>query len=434
MLLADHLERGGERARAGAWYLGAASRALAASELDAAIDRAERGASCVGEGELLGALRLVQAEARFWKGDHPEAERLALVSAALLPSGGNDWLRAAFVLAESGARLHKKDALVALAHDLVGRDGAADGPTQLVMIRCAATLRLHEGHSALAEALIARLGVPADAVVAGELNRAQAMLDERDGRYGDALEHIRLAADAYEQSGNLRGICQLRFSSGSLLSAVGLFAEAERELRGAAELAAELGLAALHASAENNLGLCLTYQDRLDDAIALHERAKKVFAASGDARTLSFAHGGLTMAHLRRGALDAALVESLAQIAIAPTSPSQAVGLAIHTQVRLARGELPEALEASARARALLGSAEAAEGFELMVLVARAEALHASGGEDEARAELAEALRRMRTSASGIVDADLRAAFLEKMPEPRRIAELARLWKIDPSR
>src|SRR5205814_8851435 len=55
-VLAEHFERGRERARAATWYRRAAEQALAGNDIDAAIARAERGVACGAAGIELGLL------------------------------------------------------------------------------------------------------------------------------------------------------------------------------------------------------------------------------------------------------------------------------------------------------------------------------------------------------------------------------------------
>ncbi|MBX3274556.1 MAG: hypothetical protein KF729_30100 [Sandaracinaceae bacterium] len=59
---------------------------------------------------------------------------------------------------------------------------------------------------------------------------------------------------------------------------------------------------------------------------------------------------------------------------------------------------------------------------------ARAEALHASGHEDEARAAIAEAAQRLRERALKIHDEGIRDTFLTRVPEDARTLALADVW------
>ena len=92
--LAEHFRRGGEPARSVRWYRRAAEQALEANELAAAIEQAERGVSCGAVADDLGHLRLIEAEANVWRGEHAVAEERGLRALGLLPEGSPAWFRA----------------------------------------------------------------------------------------------------------------------------------------------------------------------------------------------------------------------------------------------------------------------------------------------------------------------------------------------------
>jgi hypothetical protein len=62
------------------------------------------------------------------------------------------------------------------------------------------------------------------------------------------------------------------------------------------------------------------------------------------------------------------------------------------------------------------------------VRLARAEALHAAGALDAARAAIADARARLVAIADTISDPAYRTSFLEGVPENARTLELARAW------
>ncbi len=98
LVLAEHLERSGERQRAIVWYLWAAEQALEGNDLASVLVRAERGIECGAQGVVLGELYLLKAEATGWAGD-PSHRDLAEKALGLLPPGSAAWARAAAELA-----------------------------------------------------------------------------------------------------------------------------------------------------------------------------------------------------------------------------------------------------------------------------------------------------------------------------------------------
>ena len=103
-LVAFHDERGGQPLRAASSYAEAARRALALGDLPLAIAHARRGIECGPGGEVLGALRLSEAEALLWSGGFAEAGVRAKEALALLTVGSLPWMMAARVLSRASAR------------------------------------------------------------------------------------------------------------------------------------------------------------------------------------------------------------------------------------------------------------------------------------------------------------------------------------------
>ena len=92
--IAEHFERGGDRAQAAEWYLRAAERALAGNDWRQTIACAERGMGLGAESEVRGALQLTIAQACTWSGDVRRAEREAIAAATLLERGSSPWFDA----------------------------------------------------------------------------------------------------------------------------------------------------------------------------------------------------------------------------------------------------------------------------------------------------------------------------------------------------
>ena len=116
-ILAQHFERGGEPGRAVVWYRRAAEQALEGNDFQAAIARAESGAD-YADGEVLGALRLLQAEAHKWLGSAAEAERCAESAMDRFSVGSPLWYVAASEAASMRLRLGKHAELAALAEEV----------------------------------------------------------------------------------------------------------------------------------------------------------------------------------------------------------------------------------------------------------------------------------------------------------------------------
>jgi hypothetical protein len=103
--------------------------------------------------------------------------------------------------------------------------------------------------------------------------------------------------------------------------------------------------------------------------------------------------------------------------------------LATLSAIYLAQGRAEEALataeEAVSRYTTMGGCGMFRGAF---VRLAHAEALHATGARDAARAAIAGARARLSDIAGRIADPDYRKSFLEGVPENARTLALARTW------
>src|SRR5262249_2682264 len=108
--------------------------------------------------------------------------------------------------------------------------------------------------------------------------------------------------------------------------------------------------------------------------------------------------------------------------------PLSVLALATLAWVLLAAGRAGEALVAATEALDLLTTlGQVEEGTERTLLV-HAEALHATGQVDAARAPIPSAPEKLRARAARIGTPSLRASFLEKVTENARTLALAEAW------
>src|SRR5262249_42045806 len=95
LVLAEHFERGGAPARAIPEDARAAEEALARDDFAGARARAGRGVGCGAEGEELGRLRLLIAEAHNWRAEEKDAEWSAGQALGLVARHSAAWFDAA---------------------------------------------------------------------------------------------------------------------------------------------------------------------------------------------------------------------------------------------------------------------------------------------------------------------------------------------------
>ena len=452
MVLAEHFERGGELGRAVPWYRRAAEHALEGNDLEAVIARAERGAVCGAEGEPLGALRLLQAEAHRWRGEYVSAVARSHEAMKALRRGGTLWYLAAGESAIAAGNLGDHEQVLVVVDALCDEGleidsgcsrssweprsaGARASAARASAVARAATQLLFAGRRELAGALLLqideRLGGPSDgdfaAVARAHSARAwQALVEGEPERY---LRLSQASAASFEQAGDLRNACRERVVSGSAHLELGAHAEAERTLAGALDEAKRMGLPTVAAMAQSTLGMVFARQGRLDVALAAKRAAVEAFRSYGNARLEATSRAHLAQIHVLHGDLSEAQREARAAVAMpAATLPTRAHTLAVLAEVLLACGGVTEALstaEEAAGVGALLGASHAGEA---LLLLTHARALQAAGDGPGARRVIATARERLQERATTIEDPALAVSFLERVPENSMTLDLAAQW------
>ncbi|MEO7092826.1 MAG: AAA family ATPase, partial [Polyangiales bacterium] len=119
LTLAQHYDRGKTADGALRWYRRAAEQALEGGDLEATLARAALAIGQGAQGNDLGRLRLLEAEAHKWRGENPLALRAALAAMELLPRGDAAWSSAAGEVAAASGKVGERDVLVNVADQLL---------------------------------------------------------------------------------------------------------------------------------------------------------------------------------------------------------------------------------------------------------------------------------------------------------------------------
>jgi hypothetical protein len=426
-VLAEHYECGGDATRAAAWYRRAAEQALAANDFAAALGACDRGLRLAAEQDV-GELKLLQAEARAWTGEFPEAEAAGLEAMRRLPPRGDAWYAAAAEVALAAGVQGDRDRLARLYADLHPLTGANDREI-LAATRLAEQLII-TGRPELADKLLAGLeglaGVLRDAwpTLAGRVYGALAHRRRFGGDAGAARELVALGADCFERAGDLRNACLFRGRIGFSLLVIGKTAAAEQVLREVVASAERMGLQNVAATARHNLGLTLARLGRFDEARAVETAARDAFRASGNRRLEGAALEYLAQIELDAG--DAAAAEAMARAALAvasvePVLPlNQAESLALVARALLAQARPTDALDLASRAARMLDTLGGIDDGEAIIRLTLADALAAAGRPGEARAAIEAAHARLLDRAARIRDPGDRRSFLDNVPENAR--------------
>jgi hypothetical protein len=129
-----------------------------------------------------------------------------------------------------------------------------------------------------------------------------------------------------------------------------------------------------------------------------------------------------------------ALAEVERALALAEKNPAGAdrrLAMTIRARALLDLGHAHEALAAAQAAMELMQPAGADREGEALLRVTHAEARHATGAHEQARAALAAAHAWVLARAAHIENPDWRRSFLDRVDENRRIIALARAWGVD---
>jgi tetratricopeptide (TPR) repeat protein len=437
VVLAEHFERGGARRAAVAWYRRAAEQALEGNDLAAAVARAARGIACGAEGEVKGALLLLQAEAELWRGDNAAAAGLGVLAMAELPRGGPDFCRAAGQAAAASGRLGDAARMDGLGAELLAlaKEGAQDGAFAIACARTAMSWLLL-GQRDKAVLLLDVLDRIAPAQGSGEplalawIARAGALDAYLGGDLGGYLAQSEAVAARFEEAGDRRVAALQRVNVGYANLELGAFLEAEAALRDSCAQAGALGLGIVQANAQHNLGMALGRLGRVDEAIAVESEAERAFHAQGDRRLEAGSRMYLAILRALGGDLAGAERDARAVIAMAAPSLSAVHGhaLAVLADVLLTTGRAEEAAAAAAEAMTFVASG-ALDAGEALARVTFAEARHALGDLEGARSAVAAAREGVLAKADKIRDPARRESFLRLVPEHARILARAAEWQ-----
>ncbi|HEY8087326.1 MAG TPA: serine/threonine-protein kinase PknK, partial [Polyangiaceae bacterium] len=400
-----------------------------------AIARAGKALACGAEGETVGRLRALQADAHRWLGHLDEAETAFGQALAGLPPGNQAFYDAASELVSVRVRLGRTDGLGDLVAVLAGTPPTSPGmeSARVIAWARAAVSLVFAGSDGLAARLFERMdaveGEAGRPSAKGRVHQARATRALVRGDLSTYLEHTMASAACFEESGDSRTACVQRGNAGYALGMLGAYAEAEAALRGSLVTAQRMGLESAAASARQNLGLVLAHRGALQEARAVEESSVESMKASGEtilaACSQAYLAEILTLAR-NYGAAERAALDALTTVGDR-AHEVRALASAALARVLLATQRLPEALEASAVAETRL-SANATFGGEATVRLVRAEALHASGRADAATDAIRVARDRLLANAGKIASEEMRRSFLERVPTNARTLALAREW------
>jgi tetratricopeptide (TPR) repeat protein len=428
IVLVEHFEKGGETRRAAHWCRFAAEEALKANDLGAVIERVERGVRLGAEGEGLGVMRLVEAQARVWRGENREAEQAAVEARHELAGVGR--LRAMSELIAALGQQARYDDVERLADEVCAQE--PDPGTMGAWLGCLVRIAGYLLPGGRNTALLKVLGVvEAEAQSLEPASRARLELIKawsasHDGHHSEALAGYRSAGTAYETLGDVRSATEMLLMVGACLGDLGMLEAAEEKLSAALSAAERMQLRFLSTASFMNLCMVRTHMGRVDDARSAGQQVLELSRQQGDLRMEGFAEIFLSIgewmgsrfadaeSHARRAAK---LLDK-----VFSNLPAAYAALA---QALLGQGKTAEGMVSGEEAYRLLEAVGRVEDGEALVRVVYAECLLASGDVAGARRIIQEASQRLDDRATAIQDAASREAFRNRLPSHARTLELA---------
>jgi ATP/maltotriose-dependent transcriptional regulator MalT len=306
-----------------------------------------------------------------------------------------------------------------------------DPATDSARLRClmkAAGQLVPGGYVALAERILteAERAPSSDPLLRGAVHKLSGTLAALAGNMVLGVRRAQTALEAMREAGDDRAAVEQMVNSAAPLIDLGALEEAYARLTEARVLAERMNLSYLLVVADGNLAFLGGYLGRWAEAREAGRRAAAVARQQGDPRSIGFTEVTLSEIAYREGDPGTAQVHAEAAVrAFERVRPLQPVGHAMVARALLGQGRLDDALDRARLASELMEQGGPAEYGEILVRVTLGECLLGRGLIPEAQAVIAAAHRFLLTRAALIDDPGLRVTFLSRIPDNRRVMELA---------
>jgi tetratricopeptide (TPR) repeat protein len=426
IILVEHYERGGEPARAAHFCLPATQQALDANDLPEVLKRAQRGARLGAVGAALGAMRLCEAQARFWRGEYAEAEVAAREAAA--NASPETRLSALSELATGLGQQSKFAELKALVAEVrAGPDRSRDSEGFFALLLKAAGYLVAAGEWEACRQLLDEASEEAgarSASLAQIRHKVRGFLELTLGHNQQALEEYGAALRLHEANDDVRGATEIGVNLALVQYECGAMAEGEAGLEASLVTSQRLGLGFLTGAVMVNLTEMKRCRGDLDGARKVGEQAVAMVSAQGDLRM-----EGLVLCYLSAVEHDArnyTRALARAERALAATEGVLSIkplALAMVARAELGLGQVMEALEHARAGRALVPD-EGDSQDQTTVRVVLIEALLVAGLLDDARREAAAARALLDRRMASIDNPTYRSRILADVPQYSRLISL----------
>jgi len=437
MVMADHYNRGADRARAAAWYARAGGQALQADDLDAALACVERAVGCGAAGETLRETSLVEAQARYWRGELAAAAVSARRAIEHAESASAPWFHAIRELVGPVVDDCGPDEIVLwakAAYEAAPTTEEAVEAQVACLSWCGGALA-NFGQSALATMLLERAGTALAALptrdpwVVLRFHLAKGILLAWSGSLMEAIEHLELALNASEQGGDSRMTCFIRCELGFYWTEMGDPERGEGLVKQVLADAKQRSLETIEAFTLPVLAHALIAMGRLEEARRTLERSLELAAKHGSAWTLGLASSVFsTLAYVEGDWIESERRARIAEESLRSSPGPRLAALAALARALLRQGRKAEAFDAAHEATALLDAVGGTKDYESLIRLMGAETTMAMGDESGATAAIGVARERLLERADRITNTKIRTTFLTRVVDNARTLELAQAW------
>jgi tetratricopeptide (TPR) repeat protein len=417
-VLADHFARGGDTDKAALWYARAAEHALEANDLAASLAHVKRGLDLGAAGPLRGSLKLTEAIALRWGGSRTETAAAGLEAMSLLTPGSIGWCRAAEATSVIGSR--GPGGPIEIVGDAL-LEATPEPNAVPAYVWALGRLAFYLGHAGEKErvrrlyetldAVVARLP-SVDLALATHLDALTASRMLNQSEWEKCLRAAERAVQGFEALGDARGATHYRVYVGDALRELGVYDQAERGFRLIIDDATSRGVHMLAALCRLNLACTLGETGRLDEALEVANLAYEQLSKQEDRRLAGSVLEHRARIYMLRNEWDLAekdarrAVDSLDGVA---THLAQAHATLAHVLLRTGRAS--EALAPAAAAYATYLRLGRVGEDEWHIRAVHAEALHASGADEDARTVLDATRRDLDARLAAIDDPALRQSY-----------------------
>ncbi|MFO0614966.1 MAG: serine/threonine-protein kinase [Polyangiaceae bacterium] len=413
--------------------LEAAQRALRINALEEAVHHAELGV-VVGQatGELEGQLRLAQAIALHWLGEHQRSDEAAARAIEELDPESHGWFGAMGHSVLATGSLGRVGKLPAMTERLVKNLPEQLTAGHVIAISRFAIVLTRAGILGQARNLVRDVRDRMDRHAANE-PAVYAWLDaafaERSAFCGDPARELQRrisACERFTSAGDVRNSCRERTHLGAVLLRLGALEEAERTLGEQLAIAEPMKL---HVAGTARAYLGFAAYRRGDSALARehYDAALARAVESGDRYLEAIVRTHVALALAFEHEHERSLIEAETAVVVAGGFPAlRARALAVAALAQLSLGGTALALESSREALRLLAVNGGAGEGESLLRLTHARALHKSGNLEEASVRIRQARHRIIALAERLGDPRHKQCFLDQVPENVRILKLSR--------